>query len=211
MNRKSSHSVARSHSNSHSNSLSRILSRASLIAVALITVLFVTACKKTDTLTFAPEKIEKIGVQIDKPTTWTGKLQYDEKYVDYIINIPQTSRANGIDGRIAVNLVRAITPDEKLTVNEELSGLKKYIGVQGSDLKTLDEKDVTFLGMPAKRSTVQLRNHEDKTIMEKIAIILTVKDNQVYSMIFDEDAQDFDVYLPTFDQMTASAKFASAS
>lgn len=190
--------------------ISKRLGIFAILTFIAIAALSLAACKKAG-LTFAPEKIEKIGIQIDKPTTWVGKLQYDEKYVDYIMNIPQLSRSNGIDGRIAVNLVRAITPEEKITVDKELDGLKKYIGIQGSDLKTLDEKDSTFLGLPAKRSVVQLRNHEDKTIVEKIAIILTVKDNKVYSMILDEDAQDFDAYLPTFDQISASATFVASA
>ena len=154
------------------------------------------------------DTIEEMGVKVDRPASWkTTKLQHDEKYVDYVIDIPQkNSLPSNVVGHVALTLSKAIG-SEKISIQSEVAGLTKLISKTVTELKTLEEKDVTFLGIPGKRAILEFRNSEDKSIAEKVAVTLTVKDNQTYAILLDEDAADFDMQLPVYDKIAGSVRF----
>lgn len=156
-------------------------------------------------ISYKTEKLEKLGLKVDKPSRWTAtKTQSDEKYVDYVIDIPQTANAKPtVNGHIAINVVKPL-PGETVTIKDEIEGLKKFFAARVQELKTVEEVDATLLGQPAKRVILEFRNDEDKTIVERVLITLTVKDSKAYTLILDEDLQDFDTYLPVYEKMAQS-------
>lgn len=154
------------------------------------------------------DTIGEMGVSVDRPASWKKtKIQKDEKYVDYVIDIPQKkSDPANVEGHVAVNLARPIG-QEKLTIDSELKGLIKYLNKHVTDLKTLEERDITFMGQAGKRLILQFRNAEDKSISEKLGVTFTIKDNNAYAIILDEDTEDFDLFTPQYEAMVASMKF----
>jgi len=157
----------------------------------------------------ATDTIGEMGVTVDRPASWKKtKMQKDEKYVDYVIDIPQKkSNASNVDGHVALSLARPVG-QEKLTVDSELKGLIKYLNKHVTELKTLEERDMTFMGQSGKRLILQFRNAEDKSISEKLAVTFTIKDKNAYTIILDEDMEDFALFMPQYEAMVASMKFS---
>ncbi len=174
------------------------------IAASLFFTMLFSACSLGG-ISYKTEKLEKLGLKVDKPARWTAtKTQSDEKYVDYVIDIPQKSDTKPtVNGHIAINVVKPL-PGETVTIQDEIEGLKKFFAARVQELKTLEETDTTLLGQPAKRIILEFRNDEDKTIVEKVLITLTVKDSKAYTLILDEDLQDFETYLPVYTKMAES-------
>lgn len=153
------------------------------------------------------EKLDKLGVSVERPASWSDAVvQNDEQYIDYVLNIPQaTTEKSNVEGHIAISVVKPLG-SKVINLEDELSGLEKYIGANVTEMKEVDSKEVQLLGEKAKRVILQFRNSEDKSISEKVAITLTVKDNKAYSIILDEDPADFDKHFPTYEKMAASMK-----
>lgn len=154
------------------------------------------------------EKLEKLGIKLQRPASWKNTtVQSDDQYTDYVISIPQanTEKSN-VEGHIAVSVVKPLG-DKKLTIDDELSGLKKYIGANVTEMKEVENREVQLLGEKAKRLTLQFRNSEDKSIIEKVVITLTVKNNTSYAIILDEDPADLEKHLPTYDKIAESMAF----
>lgn len=154
------------------------------------------------------EKLEKLGLKLERPASWKdSSIQSDSQYTDYVINIPQanTEKSN-VEGHIAVSVVKPLG-DKKLTIEDELNGLKKYISANVTEMKEVGSQDTQLLGEKAKRLTLQFRNSEDKSIIEKVVITLTVKNNTSYAIILDEDPSDMEKHLPVYENMAASMSF----
>lgn len=174
--------------------------------MALIGLISVTGCSLVG-IGDKTEKLDKLGVSIERPASWKdATVQNDEQYVDYVLNIPQTTtEKSSIEGKIAISVVKPMG-DKTINLEDELSGLEKYVEANVTEMKEIDSKEVQLLGEKAKRVILQFRNSEDKSISEKVAITLTVKNNKAYSIILDEDPADFDKHFPTYEKMAASMK-----
>ncbi len=153
------------------------------------------------------EKLDKLGVSVERPASWSDtKIQNDEQYIDYVVSIPQaTTERSNVEGHIAISVVKPLG-DKVINIEDELSGLEKYIGANVTEMKEIDSKEVQLLGEKAKRVILQFRNSEDKSISEKVVITLTVKNNKAYSIIMDEDPADFDKQFLTYEKMALSMK-----
>lgn len=153
------------------------------------------------------EKLDKLGVSVERPASWSDtKIQNDEQYIDYVVNIPQTTtEKSNVEGHIAISVVKPLGT-KAINLEDELSGLEKYIGANVTEMKEVESKEAQLLGEKAKRVTLQFRNSEDKSISEKVAITLTVKNNKAYSIILDEDPTDFDKHFATYEKMALSMK-----
>lgn len=151
------------------------------------------------------EKLSNVGVSIQRPASWTDiKTQSDNQYIDYVISIPQTSTdKSNVEGHVAVSVVKPLG-EKKVNIEDELSGLQKYIEANVTEMKEVETKEALLLGEKAKRVTLQFRNSIDKSISEKVVITLTVKNNKAYAIILDEDPIDFDKYFETYEKMAQS-------
>lgn len=171
---------------------------------ALASLILTTGCSLVG-IGNVTEKLDQLGVSVERPASWKDtKIQNDEQYIDYVVSIPQDSTAqSNVVGHIAISIVKPLG-DKIINIDDEVSGLEKYIGANVTEMKEIDSKEVQLLGEKAKRVTLQFRNGEDKSISEKVAITLTVKNNKAYSIILDEDPTDFDKFFPTYEKMAQS-------
>lgn len=153
--------------------------------------------------------IGEMGVSVDRPASWKKtQLQKDDKYVDYVIDIPQKkSDPSNVEGHVAINLAKPIG-QEKLTIEGELKGLTKYLSNRVTDLRTVEERDVTFMGQAGKRLILEFKNAEDRSISERLGVTFTLKNNMAYAIIIDEDTKDFEELMPIYEEMAASMKFS---
>ncbi len=176
----------------------------SLIATSffLATLLATTAGCSFGAISYKTETIEQLGVTIDRPTNWGDpKVQSDEKLAEYIIDIPQPKNDKPtVKGRIGIATVKPFS-GETVTLKTEADGLKKIFTQRFPDIKIVEESDTQLMGTPAKRLMFEHRNNEDKTIVERVLITLTVKDDKAYSLTLQEDLADFEKYLPVYQKM----------
>jgi|GEM_PF-2494260 len=151
------------------------------------------------------ERLDKLGVSVERPASWSDtKIQNDDQYIDYVVSIPQTStEKSNVEGHIAISVVKPLG-DKVINLDDELDGLVKYIGANVTEMKEVEGKDTQLLGEKARQVTLHFRNSEDKSISEKVAITLTVKNNKAYSIILDEDPADFDKQFATYEKMAQS-------
>ncbi|MCX6733539.1 MAG: hypothetical protein NTX63_01880 [Candidatus Peregrinibacteria bacterium] len=178
--------------------------KANMSFLAISSLVLTTGCSLVG-IGNKTEKLEKLGISVERPASWSDtKIQNDDQYIDYVVSIPQTTTdKSNVEGHIAISVVKPLG-DKVINLEDELSGLEKYIGANVTEMKEIENKEVQLLGEKAKRVTLQFRNSEDKSISEKVAITLTVKNNKAYSIILDEDPTDFDKQFATYEKMAQS-------
>lgn len=175
-----------------------------LTAFLALTLTLFSACSLGG-FSYKTESLDALGVKIEKPRQWSSaRTESGDNYVDYIIEVPESSNGNNsIAGRMSINLVKPLE-GEIVKIEDEVNGLKQLFSSNITDLKTIEEVDTTLMGMPAKRVKLQFRNNEDKTTLENAVFTVTVKDNNAYVILFDDDAADFEKYYQVYEKMTAS-------
>lgn len=182
------------------------MNRTSIASWSLLafSITFLSACSM-GSISYKTETLEKLGVKIEKPRQWTStRTESGDNYVDYIIDVPEGSDdKNGIVGKISINLVKPLE-GEAVKIQDEVDGLKKLFASSVTDMKILEEADTKLMNFPAKRVTLQFRNNEDKTTLEKAVFIVTVKSNQAYVLLLDDDVKDFDKNLPVYERIATS-------
>ncbi len=173
-------------------------------SIFVLSIALLTACTP-GTVSYRTETLDKLGIKVDKPTQWNStRTESGDNYVDYIVDVPEGSTdKNGIVGKVSINLVKPLE-GEVVKIQDEVDGLKKLFSNSISDMKILEEVDTKLMGFPAKRVTLQFRNNEDKTTLEKAIFMVTVKSNQAYVILLDDDVKDFDKNLPIYEKMAAS-------
>ncbi len=173
----------------------------------LATLLAATAGCSFGAISYKTETIDQLGITIDRPTNWgDSKAQSDEKLAEYIIDIPQLkSDKPTVKGRIGIATVKPFF-GETVTLKTEADGLKKIFTQRFPDIKIVEEVDTQLMGTPAKRLIFEHRNNEDKTIVERVLITLTVKNDKAYSLTLQEDLTDFEKYLPVYQKMAETMK-----
>lgn len=169
-----------------------------------LTISLLTGCTWGE-LVYKTERLDKLGLSVGKPEMWSStRTESGDSYVDYIIDVPEgKNEKNSIAGKMSIDLVKAL-PNETVKIQDEIDGLKKLFSNNIDGLKILEEIDTTLMGLPARRVTLQFRNNEDKTTLEKAVFTVTVKDNNAYVILFDDDVADFEKYLPVYNAMAAS-------
>lgn len=178
--------------------------KANMSFLAISSLVLTTGCSLVG-IGNKTERLEKLGISVERPASWSDtKIQNDDQYIDYIVNIPQTTTdKSNIEGQIAISIVKPLG-DKIINLEDELSGLVKYISANVTEMKEVENIEAQLLGEKARRVTLQFRNSEDKSISEKVAITLTVKNNKAYSIILNEDPADFDKQFPTYEKMAKS-------
>lgn len=176
--------------------------RTAVYSCALATVLVITACASQQ-ITYEPATISAMRIDIKRPKEWeAARITNDPLYVDYIMNIKGDKGA--IAGRIGISMIQPITPEEKVILADEMKGFKDMLKTKITDLTTIEEKDTTLLGLPAKYALMEYRSSENKTVIGRIAFTITVKDRTAYSIILEDDTTDFDVNLPHYREIADS-------
>ncbi len=167
----------------------------------VFSVALLTGCS-FGAISYKTETIDQLGIIVDRPTNWGDpKVESNEKLAEYIIDIPQAKNDKPtVKGRIGIAVVKPF-PEETVTLKTEVDGLKKIFILRFPEIKTVEETDTQLMGTPAKRLLFEHRNSDDKTIMERVLITLTVKNEKVYSLTFQEDVTDFEKYLPVYQKM----------
>lgn len=172
--------------------------------IGSIILMMLTGCS-WGKLTYKTEALDQLKVKVDKPEQWKStRTESGDSYVDYIIEVPENNNdKQSIAGKMSINMVKPLS-GETVKLQDEVDGLKKLFSNNITDLKTLEEVDTKLMNLPAKRVTLQFRNNDDKTTLEKAIFTVTVKDNNAYVILFDDDVADFQKYLPAYDKMAAS-------
>lgn len=188
-----------------------IIATTSIIILSVLGSLFLSGCTIAGInfggISYQTENIDKLGLKVDKPKQWpVAKIDSTNNYVDYVINIPEGNQeGGGIAGWLSINLAKPLA-GEKVSIDDEVNGLKKLFSNNITEMKVLEEGDTKLMNLPAKKVVIQFRNNEDKTILEKAVFTVTIKDNSAYVVLMDDDTKDFEKNLPIYDKIAASVQ-----
>lgn len=188
-----------------------IIATTSIIILSVLGLLFLSGCTIAGItfggISYQTENIDKLSLKIDKPKQWpVAKIDSTNNYVDYVINIPEGNQeGGGIAGWLSINLAKPLA-GEKVSIDDEVNGLKKLFSNNITEMKVLEEGDTKLMNLPAKKVVIQFRNNEDKTILEKAVFTVTIKDNSAYVVLMDDDTKDFEKNLLIYDKIAASVQ-----
>ncbi len=147
------------------------------------------------------------GISVNYPSNWTTASDHYLSSI-FAIYAPLNGSADYYYDNIRINIENLSQPNiMNLTAKEYLTVLQDYFKSSLKNFKLLQGQNLTISGNPSY-SIIYSFTGTDK-IEYELQRLASIKDNKIYTIIYDSVESSFDDYVPVLKYLLSSFKFIS--